>query len=599
MKFLYPTALGFLASIPIIILMYILKQKFEEREISSLYLWEQVIKDIDVNTPWQRLKSSLPLFLQVLAAALVVFALTDPFLLLKGRSYENVIIVLDNTGSMNAAYEDTTRFEEGKKRAEKLIKGLRPGSRITLISSGMQPKVELTSSTDKNEALSKLKNISLSNVSGDINDSVSLVKSISKQYKSYRAVFLTDREVDMKDLEGEVQVLNSYVENISLDYISHTKENGGIKAIVRVNNRSNKTQSREIALYAEDKLFTLKEVELKPKEVKTIYFDSIPANIKYIHAEISQKDSLLQDNSIYEVVRQAKSQKALLVTEKNVFVEKIVSSLNNVELYKSNSTDNIMDRYDLYIFDGLSPKELPKEGAVMFINPPENNALVKVNGTIEGGLGEVLKSPVTKYMDKAHFTVARLSDMEVPYWGSTFLKVNGKAAAFTGEFKGRKTAVLGFDLHSSDFPLISEFPIFMHNLISYLIDVDFQSKTSYYCGEGIDINLIGEAGKLSMKNPEGSEKNIELKYPIRPYEETNDIGIYKLSQEAKEISHENLFAVNFPTDKESDIDIQVKPVNNTSVGSLLNSSGVSLRAIILIAALMLFAAEWMVYVYGY
>ncbi len=599
MRLLYPAALGFLASIPVIIMMYILKQRFEEREVSSLYLWEQVIKDIDVNTPWQRLKSSLPLILQVLAAALLVFALTDPFLLLKGRSYENVILVLDNTGSMNAAYEDTTRFEEGKKRAEKLIKSLKPGSKITLVSSGMNPKVELASSTDKNEALNKLKNIKPTNFSGDINDSVSLVRSISKQYKAYRAVFFTDGQVDVKDLEGEVQVLNSSVLNISLDYISHTKENESIKAIVRVNNRTNKTQSREIALYAEDKLFSLKDVELKPKEVKTIYFERIPANIKYIHAEISEKDSLIEDNSIYEVIRQTKAQRILLISEKNIFVEKIVSSLNNVELYKTNSVDNIKDKYDLYIFDGVSPKELPKEGSVLFINPPKDNPVVQVNETIEGGLGEVLKNPVTRYMDKAHFSVSKIKDMVVPYWGSTFLKVNGKAAAFTGELKGRKTAVIAYDLHNSDFPLISEFPIFMHNLLGYLIDIDFQSKTSYYCGEGININNIGEVGKLSIKNPEGSMENIELKYPIRPYENTNNIGIYKLSKENKDISYENVFAVNFPTDRESDIDKEAKPMNNIDSSSLLNSSGISLKIFILIAALMLLSIEWMVYVYGY
>lgn len=599
MRLLYPSALTFLISIPIIVLMYILKQKFEEREISSLYLWEQVIKDIDVNTPWQKLKSSLPLILQVLAAALVVFAITDPFMLLKGRSYENVIVVLDNTGSMNAFYDDITRLDEGKKRAEKLIKSLKPGSKVTLITSGMQPKVELTSSSDRNEALTKLKSIKASNSYGDINDCVSLVKSISKQYKGYRAVFFTDREIDIKDLDGEAQILNSYTENISLDYISHTTGNESIEAIVRVNNRTNKTQHRELAMYTEEKLFSIKDVDLKPNEVKTIYFNKIPTNIKYIHAEISEKDSLLQDNSIYEVIRQSKAQKVLLVSEKNIFIEKIVSALNNIELYKTNSVDNIMDKYDLYIFDGTAPKELPKEGAVMFINPPENNPLVKINGAVEGGLGEVLKSPVTKFMDKAHFTVSKLRDMEVPYWGSTFLKVNGKAAAFNGELKGRKTAVIGYDMHSSDFPLISEFPIFMHNLIGYLIDVDFQSKTSYYCGEGIEVNTIGEGGKLAMKSPEGSEEALELKYPISPYENTNSIGIYKLSQESKDTNQESFFAVNFPADRESDVDNEVKPVNNIDSSSILNSAGMSLRNFVLIAALLLIAAEWMVYVYGY
>lgn len=599
MRLLYPAALFFLISIPIIIAMYILKQKFEERKVSSLYLWEQVLKDIDVNTPWQKLKSSLPLILQIILALLLTLAITDPFLLIKGRGEQNVIIVLDNTGSMNAVFEDTTKLEEGKKRAEKVIRSLKPGSRITIISSGRKPKLELNASGSKEDALDKLKSIKPSNASGNIEDSLSLVKSMSKQYEGYRAVFFTDKEVDLKDIEGEVQALNYTLGNVSLDYISHSKEEDSIKTIVRINNRSNESQKREIALYAEDKLFTLKEVELKPKETKTVYFEDIPSNIKYMHAEISQKDSLNEDNVIYDVVKSTDSQKVLLVSEKNVFIEKVLSSINSIELYKTNSVDNIMDKYDLYIFDGVSPEKLPEEGAVLFINPPEGNPYFNVKGSIDGGFGSILTSPVTRYVEKAHFAVSKLKDIELPYWGSTFLKVNNTPAGFIGENKGRKVGVLAFDIHSSDFPLISEFPIFIHNLVSYLTNIDFQGDSSYICGDEITVNPLGTAEKMIMESPSGAKENIEVKYPIRPYENTENTGIYKLTQTSKEGETESLFAINFPSDMESNIDTEAKSVVSTSGESLLNSSGVNLRFALIILVLIILIAEWMVYIYGY
>ncbi|MCM8711783.1 BatA and WFA domain-containing protein [Clostridium sp. SYSU_GA19001] len=599
MRLLYPAALFFLISIPVIIAMYILKQKFEERKISSLYLWNQVIKDIDVNTPWQRLKSSLPLILQIILALLLTLALTDPFLLIKGRGEQNIIIVIDTTGSMKAAYEDSTKFEEGIKRAEKLIRSLRTGSKITLISSGSKPRIEISLSENKEDAINKLKNIKITNAAGDINDSLSLVKSISKQDKGYRSIFFTDKNVDIKGINGEVQVLNSYSENVSLDYISHSKSESGINAIIRINNRSSNSQKREVALYAEEKLFFLKDVELKPKEVKTIYFAGLPNYTKYLHGEISKKDSLNEDNSIYEVVKSTKGQKVLLVSERNVFIEKVLASLNNIELYKTNSFENIMDKYDLYIFDGVSPKALPKEGAVLFLNPPEDSESFKVNGDIDGGLGEAVKSSITKYMENVHFTVSKFKNIEVPYWASVFLKVNNKPAGFVGELKGQKTGVLAFDLHSSDFPLISEFPIFMHNLISYLTDFDFQTKSSYKSGESITINSIGDIEKLSMKSPSGSSKDIEVKYPIKPYENTDEIGIYRLTQSFKGDETERLFAVNFPSEKESDIDTEDKTFNNAESNSILNSSGINLKSFLVTAALLILMAEWMVYVYGY
>jgi hypothetical protein len=599
MRLLYPGALFFLFFIPVIIAMYILKQKFEEREISSTYLWEQVIKDMDVNTPWQKLKSSLPLILQVLAAAFLAFALTEPFWLGGKGGAQNVILVIDNTGSMNASYENTTRLEEAKNRSEKLIKGLKPGSKMTLISAGKSSKVELSSSQDKEAVLNKLKGIKPSNTYGDIGESTSLVKSLGKQFGSYKAVFFTDRKIEIKDIEGEVQSLDSYSENVSLDYISHAEEEGKLQAIVRVNNRSNITQNREISLYTEEKLFTLKDVQLGPKEVKTIYFDKIPSTVKYLQAEISEKDSLMEDNKIYDIIKNTEARKVLLVSQKNVFIEKVLSSLKNIEVFKTNSIDNIMDSYDLYIFDGVSPQVLPESGAVLFLNPPDNNPLVKVAGEVEGGLAAVQKSSVTKYMESASFTVARFKSMEVPYWASGFLKINNKAAAFTGDYKGRKTAVIGFDLHNSDFPLISEFPIFIHNLVTYLVDGDFQGTSAYVCGDSIDINPKGEALSLSMKTPQGKEESIELKYPIKPFENTEEIGIYKLSEKLKEQSYESLIAVNFPADRESGTDAEVRSVSNKLNGSLMDSSGVNLKLFLLIAILILLLIEWVVYIYGY
>lgn len=599
MRLLYPGALFFLLFIPVIIAMYILKQKFEEREISSTYLWEQVIKDMDVNTPWQKLKSSLPLILQVLAAALLAFALTEPFWLGAKGAVQNVILVIDNSGSMNASYEDTTRLEEAKRRSEKLIKGLKPGSKMTLISAGRSPKVELSSSQDKEAVLNKIKGIKPSNTYGDIGESTSLVKSLGKQFGSYKAVFFTDRKVEIKDIEGEVQSLDSYSENVSLDYMSHAEEEGNLQAIVRINNRSNNTQNREISLYTEEKLFTLKEVQLGPKEVKTVYFDKIPSSVRYLQAEISEKDSLMEDNKIYDIVKSTKAQKILLVSQKNVFIEKVLSSLKNIEVFKTNSVDNIMDSYDLYVFDGVSPEKLPESGAVLFLNPPEKNSLVKVMGEVEGGLAAVQKSSVTKYMESASFTVAKLKSMEIPYWASAFLKINNKPAAFTGDYKGRKIAVIGFDLHNSDFPLISEFPIFIHNLVTYLVDGDFQGTSTYVCGDSIDINPKGEALSLTMKTPKGKDENIELKYPIKPFENTEEIGVYRLSEKLKDQSYESLIAVNFPADRESGTDAEVKSVSNKLNGSLMDASGVNLKLFLLIAILILLLIEWVVYIYGY
>ena len=233
MKLFAPWALWFLGAIPIIIMMYILKQKFEEREISSVYLWQQVLKDIEVNTPWQKLKKNLLLLLQLLAALFLIFALADPFVNLRGSDYSNLIVVIDNTGSMNAAYDQSTRLEKAKDLAEALIKSSATGTQITLITAGSHPKVELANTIDKLEALRKIRAIETSNSSGNINEAISMVKAMSKQALTYKAVFYTDSGMNLEGLSGEVVGVAKPVDNVSLDMLTHTAKDGKLKILIR------------------------------------------------------------------------------------------------------------------------------------------------------------------------------------------------------------------------------------------------------------------------------------------------------------------------------------------------------------------------------
>ena len=596
MSFFSPKAFWFFSFIPILILMYILKQKFEEREVSSIYLWEQVFKDVEVNTPWQKLRKNLLFFIQLFIIVLFVFALANPFFFLKGKSFVNTIIVIDSSGSMNGMYNKGTKLEEAKERAEKLINSLPPGSKISIISAQKQCKVEVSGTTDKKEAINSVKKIRSNNSAGSIDDSISLVKSISKQYTSYKAYFYTDAAVNLKDINGDVVPLNAKTENVSLDYIAYSKGTEGLKVMVRVTNRGEEALNREVSLYGEEKLLDLKKLHIKKGETVTLYFENVTSDVMYLWAELSEKDSLLQDNVIYTVVKQTDAQKVLLVSEKNVCIEKAVTSLKNIELFKTNSLDYAGDKYDLYIFDGLTPKELPKQGNVIFINPSESNGVFKVAGEIKGGTAEMQKHPITKYMDNAFFTISKLKNIEVPYWAAPVIKAGGKPAAFAGEYKGKKAAVLAFDMHNTDLGLTPEFPIMINNLITYLLETGSMGKNTYLCGEGVEITPLPDSKNIYVSTPSGEKIKLENKYPLKPYENTSVPGIYKLMQKSGEKEYKNIFAVNFPT-SESKIDT-ASNVNNASKAAVdISKAGVNMQPYIIVLLIMLIFIEWTVYIF--
>ncbi len=72
---------------PAILLLYFLKLKRTPLEVPSTYLWHKSIEDLHVNSIWQRLRTSILLFLQLLLIAVAMIALLRPGLA-RARSWK-------------------------------------------------------------------------------------------------------------------------------------------------------------------------------------------------------------------------------------------------------------------------------------------------------------------------------------------------------------------------------------------------------------------------------------------------------------------------------------------------------------------------------
>src|SRR5439155_1286459 len=80
MTFLAPAAAVLAVTIPAIVALYFLKIRRPTRIVPALHLWPNQIRDRQANVPWQRLRPSWLLFLQLLAAAVLVAAALQPAL---------------------------------------------------------------------------------------------------------------------------------------------------------------------------------------------------------------------------------------------------------------------------------------------------------------------------------------------------------------------------------------------------------------------------------------------------------------------------------------------------------------------------------------
>ncbi|MCJ7529909.1 MAG: BatA domain-containing protein, partial [Anaerolineales bacterium] len=102
MNFFTPAAFALAALIPVIIAMYLLKLRRKVQVVSSIYLWRRMVRDLEANAPWQRLRRNLLLILELLFLTMVILALARPFAWGEGSSYQALILILDNSASMAA-----------------------------------------------------------------------------------------------------------------------------------------------------------------------------------------------------------------------------------------------------------------------------------------------------------------------------------------------------------------------------------------------------------------------------------------------------------------------------------------------------------------
>ena len=613
MSFYSPLYLIFILGLIPIILMYLLKKKHEDVVLSSNYLWEKALKDMEANKPWQKLRNNLLLFLQILTFTLIVLALAKPHIFKGNLNSDNLIIVLDKSASMKTKDVDgKTRFQKAKEDIEDIIKNTKVSTKITLISMDNKPNILISNSKDKSLIKKKLQDTSPNDSSDNIKDTISIIKSLAKDLgtNNYNVLFYTDKAINTDINNLKVNKINEQGVNVSIDNISYSKVEESITVLTTVTNHSNKEQKFDISICGDEKILDVKEVELKGKETKDIYFEGITKDINILKSEIDIEDSLDIDNVRYQVINDDSMKKALIASEKgNVFLEKAIGIHNNIEVYKLNEKlESDLKGYDLYVFDGKIPKDIPKDGNLIIFNPPNNDMFKASAGDSKGEL-KLVEDELFKYVN-LDFYIDKTNIIENTNWLEPIVTLNDKSIIAKGTKENQNMVVVGFDIRNTDLPLKVDFPILIQNMLDYTLNLKTQDKVEVLAGESIDINILPKTTETYIKSPSGEKQNIIG----LTYTDTITTGLYTIEQKTDNETIESYFVSNVDTLKESTDKVESyketntasdednkfqEKINGKSSEESKAITGKDITNIILIIALIALSIEWVVYNRGY
>jgi Ca-activated chloride channel homolog len=570
MQFLTPIWFALAALAIPIILLYMLKLRRKQVQVSSTFLWEQLLREQQANAPWQKLKRNLLLILQLLILAALIFALARPALQIPTVASGSVVVLLDASASMNATDVSPSRFDSAKDSVNSIINGLNPASSLTLIVVSETPQILITSEADKSLLKAALNQAKATQGSADWESAFALAAGATRSDALETTILIVSDgglpESGLPALPGEVQFLpvGSASDNLAISALALRPTESTAELFAQVTNYSDTTKTVLLSFYFGDELFTARQLTVPAGVSESMTLDDIE-NIPGVYkAQISNPqtdqalDSLSIDDTAFAVYQSNASRRVLLVSKGNLFLEQALASLPNIQAFRALPTADgsiqiPKDPFDLYVFDGIVPPEIPA-GNLLFINPSSNPHFT-VGGIIEQiNSAEVIDHPLTRYLDWSNVHILKAKQVETPAWAESLVQTENNALVFAGQTNGQRIASINFDLRESDLPLQIAFPILFSNLTNYLVPPSaFDATQSLSPGQSLTIVPPPGTQQIVIASPSNIGYTIPNESGGVKFTDTDELGYYAVNFVSNENATAQYFAVNLFDKNESNI----------------------------------------------
>jgi Ca-activated chloride channel family protein len=614
MKFLVPAGLGLLALAIPILLLYMLKLRRKQVQVSSTLLWTQILRDRQANAPWQKLKRNLLLILQLLILAALVLAFARPAIRTRTVASGSVIVLLDGSASMNATDVSPTRFEAARRSVHSIIDGLNGASTLTLILVGQTPQALIASERDKSLLRDALSEAEPSQGPADWTSAFAVAAGAAHGSQQVTTVIVSDGglpESGLPTLPGEVRYLpiGQSDDNLAISALSLRAADQGPQLFAEVSNYSDARRTVLFSLYLGDELLSARQMDLEAGARQSFTLDDLPDTPGIYRAQLSDPqgnqplDALSLDDTAFAIYQATSERRVLLVSKGNLYLEQLLASLPGIRPFRAlpGEDGNIQipkEPFDLYILDGITPDPLPA-GNLLFINP-SSNPLFSVGAPFEVTVpAQVSQHALTRYVDWSNIHILQARTVQHPDWADILVETDSWPLVFAGQADDRRVAALTFDLRESDLPLQVAYPILFSNLIDYLVPpAAFDATQSLSPGQSLSISLPPEVERVVIASPSDTVYNFKPASASLAFTETGELGFYAVNFLSKDKNSYEYFAVNLFDEAESNLrPRQTIQVGRTAV-SAATSEQVGQRELwpwLAALALLILLIEWQVY----
>jgi hypothetical protein len=518
-NFLSPAAFWFAITLPVVVVLYLLKRKRVVKLVSSTLLWQKFLADTQASAPFQKLRHHWLLILQLLLLLLAVLALSRPYFAGHTVPAGLRVVILDASASMQSTDEDPTRFEKARAEALRMVDGLKDQDEMLVLLAGANTEVKQPATANKAALRRAIQDCQVTDSSTRLTEAIKLAGTLVRDKQHPEIHLFSDgatgdlTEFENKNLHVIYHKVGQRSENLGITTldIRENPENHHDRAIyTSVANFSTNAQQTALELLFDGVVVDTRPLTIQPGETDPQVFTAHQERDGIFTVRIDAKDDLAADNRASIVSLLPKPIKILLVTRGNRFLEKALRAADNVDLSIANDSFDSAEKYDIVVLDDIVPTVWPVPN-VLAVHVATTNWFERGWQTLDSPAVVDWKNthPLLRYINFDNIQISETLRVKTPSWAVPLVEAPQTPLIMAGELSHQKIVWVGFDVLQSTWPLRISFPMFVANAVQWLDPAVAESgRLLIHAGEPFRYSLPQPAATADILFPDGSKKTI-------------------------------------------------------------------------------------------
>ena len=517
MKILYPASLWMLGGLALLIALQFFKPRAEEKTLSTPWLWRLSERFRSRRQSIRRFKKIMLFLLQLLTLATAMLLALQIRVPMAG-SNRDFIAIVDISASMEHSDGEATRLQRAQAQLLRDASALPEGSAVTVIAAGASPRLTLERSRVRGEWEHAVHFLQTDFSAGNLPDALAEAQKIVWAHPEAEVRLYTDHPVEAEDVQVTV-IREDSAWNAAI--LRFEQKDTPSKTVFGADITSfGRDAEITCALYVDGRLNGARQVFLPADTPTEIVWEARNvARFSSARLLLQAEDSLALDNEAWYLAPPARSVRVLLCSDTPFYWEQALSAFRTVELHTRAQAawEDTFSGYDIYVFDGALPKELPQDGSLWLVNPdrlPRETGMLLGAKTLGGVLTasrDVLDERAARLAQQLPLqdvmlqTLRAVSDTE--RFSSVLTAGEQSALLARRENTGLTWLVLPFDLHDSNLPLTADFIILTRNLLQYAMP-DMLKAQAFEAGQSIQAELLPRATEVYLTRPDGGVSSL-------------------------------------------------------------------------------------------